>query len=243
MTNQDYKNAALAALKGKWAPAVLATIVVALLLVPYYVVYFGFIFKPMGASADYLSGLPSWFWPAYLGILLYFLLVYYPAACVGYANSFKQLLLVGDDRLTANTFKIGFKRWLRNVWGMFLMYLKITLWTFVFIIPGIIKTFAYALTPFLLVDCPELTPLQCIKLSNRMMKGHKFDLFYLYLSFIGWFLLGLLTLGIGYLWLAPYMQTSVAAFYEDVKAQYLAGLEKPEAAETPEAPEAPAAES
>ena len=234
MTNQDYKNAALAALKGKWAPAVLATIAILLLLVPYYVWYFTTVFDiNTMTTVDPTPGtLPSGFWIGYLCVMLYFLLVFYPSL-VGYANSFKQLLLVGDDRLTANTFKIGFKRWLRNVWGMFLMYLKITLWTFVFIIPGIIKTFSYALTPYLLVDCPELTPLQCIKLSNKMMEGHKFDLFYLYLSFICWFLLGLLTLGIGYLWLEPYISTSVASFYEDVKAQYLAGLEKPEAPETP----------
>ena len=240
MTNQDYKNAALAALKGKWAPAVLATIAILLLLVPYYVWYFTTVFdiNTMTTVDPTPGALPSGFWIGYLCVMLFFLLVYYPAL-VGYANSFKQLLLVGDDRLTANTFKIGFKRWLRNVWGYFLMYLKITLWTFVFIIPGIIKSFSYALTPYLLVDCPELTPLQCIKLSNKMMKGHKFDLFYLYLSFIGWFLLGLLTLCIGYLWLAPYVQTSVASFYEDVKAQYLAGLE---AAPAP-APEAPSAEN
>ena len=53
-----------------------------------------------------------------------------------------------------------------------------------------------------------------------MMKGHKFDLFYLYLSFIGWFLLSFLTLGIGFFWLIPYMYTAQAAFYEDVKADY-----------------------
>ena len=53
-----------------------------------------------------------------------------------------------------------------------------------------------------------------------MMKGHKFDLFWLFLSFIGWILLSILTLGIGLLWLAPYMYTAQAAFYEDVKADY-----------------------
>jgi uncharacterized membrane protein len=53
-----------------------------------------------------------------------------------------------------------------------------------------------------------------------MMKGHKFDLFWLWLSFIGWWFLGLLTLGIGYLWLSPYVTTSTASFYEEVKAEY-----------------------
>lgn len=238
MTNQDYKNAALAALKGKWAPAVLATIVVFLLIAPYEAFYLGTLNITNSLQTDPF-GAPSWYWIAYGAVMLYILLVFYPAI-IGYSNAFKQLLLTGDDRLTANSFKIGFQRWLRNAWGLLLMGIKVMLWTFVFIIPGFIKAFAYALTPFLLVDCPELTPLQCIKLSNRMMKGHKFDLFYLYLSFIGWGLLGILTLGIGYLWLTPYMTASTAAFYEDVKAQYQAGLAAggetpvPEPAPTPE---------
>ena len=53
-----------------------------------------------------------------------------------------------------------------------------------------------------------------------MMKGHKFDLFWLYLSFIGWGILCIFTLGIGLLWLVPYMQTAQSSFYEDVKADY-----------------------
>ena len=53
-----------------------------------------------------------------------------------------------------------------------------------------------------------------------MMNGHKFDLFYLHLTFIGWGILSLLTLGIGFLWLNPYMMTAQAQFYEDVKAEY-----------------------
>ena len=218
MTNQDYKNAALAALKGKWAPAVLATIVIFLLMLPYLAIAEYPVLTGMNTDP---TALPSWFLPAYFAAMLYLLLLITPAE-VGYANASKLLLQTGDDRVTANSFRIGFSRWLRNVWGIFLMTLKVALWTFVFIIPGIIKAFAYALTPFLLVDCPELSPLKCIKLSNEMMKGHKFDLFYLYLSFIGWGILCVFTLGIGLLWLIPYMETSFAAFYQDVKEQYLA---------------------
>ena len=233
MTNQDYKNAALAALKGKWAPAVLATIVVLLLMAPYFVFYFATFNISQSLQTDPFSA-PSWYWIAYGAAMLYVFLVYYPA-CVGYTNAFKQLLLTGDDRLTENSFRFAFKRWLRNAWGLLLMGIKIGLWTFVLIIPGFVKTFAYALTPYLLVDCPDLSPLQCIKLSDKMMKGHKFDLFYLFLSFIGWGLLGILTLGIGYLWLTPYMSTTMASFYQDVKAQYLAGLDS---ADTPAPTEA-----
>ena len=89
-----------------------------------------------------------------------------------------------------------------------------------FIIPGIIKAFSYAMTPYILEENPELSANDAIDHSRAMMKGHKFDLFWLYLSFIGWFILCILTLGIGFLWLTPYMETSVAAFYEDVKADY-----------------------
>ena len=219
MTNQDYKNAALAALKGKWAPAVLATIVILLLLIPYFAFSFGTQSITEAAQTDPTS-VPSWFWWGFLAVMAYFLLFVTPIADVGYFNANKLLLKEGDDRVTANMFKIGLNPWLRNFWGLFLMGLKLFLWYLLLIIPGIIKAFGYALTPFLLVDCPELTPLQCIKLSDKMMKGHKFDLFFLELSFIGWILLGVLTLCIGYLWLLPYMYTSIAAFYEDVKAQY-----------------------
>ncbi|MBQ3722269.1 MAG: DUF975 family protein [Bacteroidales bacterium] len=226
MTNQDYKNAALAALKGRWAPAVLATVVIFLLMAPYYAFSFGTQDITAAIQADPIGGAPSWYWWTYAGVLLFFLIVVNPAQ-VGYNNACKHLLVEGDDRVTANMFKIGFSRWLRNVWGIFLMGLKVFLWALLFIIPGLVKVFGYALTPFLLVDCPDLSPLQCIKLSDRMMKGHKFDLFYLYLSFIGWFLLGLLTLGIGYLWLTPYVETSFASFYLDVKEQYRAQLDPP----------------
>ena len=233
MTNQDYKNAALAALKGKWAPAVLASVVIFLIMTPYLAVAE----YPVLAGLDVSTTVPSWLLPCMGGSMLYLLLFMVPVSYIGYPNACKALLVSGDDRITGNSFRFGLKPWLRNWWAYFLMEIKVMLWSFLFIIPGIIKAFAYALTPYLLVDCPELSALQCIKLSNQMMKGHKFDLFYLYLSFLGWILLTILTLGIGMLWLIPYMQTSTAAFYLDVKEQYRAQNETAAPAETPaEAP-------
>ncbi len=76
------------------------------------------------------------------------------------------------------------------------------------------------MTFYVLRDHPELKYNGAIERSMKMMAGHKFDLFYLQLTFIGWGLLCVLTLGIGYLWLAPYMQASFAHFYEDVRADY-----------------------
>ena len=59
-----------------------------------------------------------------------------------------------------------------------------------------------------------------LRLSRRMMKGHKMQLFKLQLSFIGWILINMLTFGVGSLWLIPYVMTTFAAFYQDVKAEY-----------------------
>lgn len=92
----------------------------------------------------------------------------------------------------------------------------ITLWTLLFIIPGIIAAYRYSMASFIMAEHPELTPSQCLKESSQMMAGNKFRLFCLQLSFIGWAILCLFTCGIGYLWLNPYINIATASFYEEV---------------------------
>lgn len=209
-TNQEYKNAALAALKGHWAPAVVCAIVYMLL--------------SLAASLaleliDPTKVADGVFWTVYALVMGFMLLVLMPLQ-VGFYNAHKDLLASGDDALTHNMFRIGFSRWGHNVWGNFLIGIFCFLWSLLLIIPGLVKGFAYAMTPYILVDNPELSANEAINLSQKMMKGHKFDLFWLVLSFIGWILLGILTLGIGYFWLIPYVNTAMAGFYQDVKAEY-----------------------
>lgn len=91
------------------------------------------------------------------------------------------------------------------------------LWSLLFIIPGIIKSYSYAMTPYILLDRPELSPTEAIKESEKMMNGHKMDLFILDLSFIGWILLSMLTCGILILYVEPYMMATKAAFYLELK--------------------------
>lgn len=91
------------------------------------------------------------------------------------------------------------------------------LWTLLLIIPGIIKSYSYAMTPYIMKDNEELTNNAAIEESMKMMQGHKMDLFILDITFIGWYLLGILTCGIGLLWVIPYHYTARAAFYEDIK--------------------------
>ena len=116
----------------------------------------------------------------------------------------------------------GFRggRYTRVFCALFLVNLFTFLWTLLLIIPGIMKAFSYALTPYILLDEPELTAKQAISRSCEIMQGRRWKLFCLYLSFIGWGILSLLTFGIGFLWLAPYMNASIAAFYEDARAEY-----------------------
>ena len=116
----------------------------------------------------------------------------------------------------------GFRggRYTRVFCALFLVNLFTFLWALLLIIPGIMKAFSYALTPYIIMDEPELTARQAITRSCEIMEGRRWKLFCLYLSFIGWGILCLLTFGIGFLWLVPYMNASVAAFYEDARAEY-----------------------
>ena len=98
-----------------------------------------------------------------------------------------------------------------------LMYLFIFLWSLLFIIPGIVKSYAYSMAFYLKHDHPEYTWRECLDESQRIMDGHKGQLFLLDLSFIGWWILGVLCCGIGTLWVAPYTNAARANFYEVVK--------------------------
>ena len=118
----------------------------------------------------------------------------------------------------------------------FLRSLYTFLWSLLFIIPGIVKSYSYAMTPYLMIDNPDMTASEAINASKEMMDGHKADLFWLDLTFIGWdilanFTFGLghtsLRLGIGHLLLNPYKNAARAAFYRDLCIQrYNARMEQ-----------------
>lgn len=91
------------------------------------------------------------------------------------------------------------------------------LWSLLLIIPGIIAAINYSLVYFVKLDNPELGALEVLRKSKEMMNGHKWDFFILILSFLGWAILGIFTLGILYLWLVPYMQVTYANFYNSLK--------------------------
>lgn len=109
-----------------------------------------------------------------------------------------------------------------------LKWLFTGLWSLLFVIPGIVKSYSYAMTMYIMQDYPELSGNDAITKSRQMMDGHKFDLFILDLSFIGWYLLGALTFGILIIfYVEPYRQVTRTNFYEQLRMDY-EGLTAPQ---------------
>lgn len=118
-----------------------------------------------------------------------------------------------------NSAKIFFKQ----VGVVVLNTILCVLWAILLVIPGIIKGLAYSMYPYVLRDEPDLSVWQTLKKSEAIMKGYKGKLFLMYLSFVGWFILGAFTFGILYIWLTPYVMTSTVKFYDDVRRAYYNG--------------------
>ncbi len=193
--NSNLKNEAIAALEGNWVTAAVVTFV--------YMVICG------GASL-----IPA------IGSLVS--LIISPLLVFGLTILFYELLR--DKRaLEVGRLFDGFQDFGRIFGTGILMQIYVILWSLLLIVPGIIKSYSYALTYYILKDEPELKYNAAIEKSMQMMDGYKMKLFLLDLGFIGWGLLSCLTLGLGFLLLIPYMQTAHAAFYEDLKAELRGG--------------------
>lgn len=136
---------------------------------------------------------------------------------LAFGLAFFFLNLIRDKKYDLNDLFDGFKIFGNTFLLNLLIIIFILLWTLLFIIPGIIAAFRYALAFYIMNDNREITAMEAIEESKRLMVGYKGKLFILILSFFGWFLLCLLTCGIGFLFLAPYFNTSMAIFYEQRK--------------------------
>ena len=124
----------------------------------------------------------------------------------GRETSFSDLFSGFDD------FGTGFaQHFLRNLY--------VLLWSMLLLIPGIVKGYSYAMTPFILAEHPNLSASRAIDLSRQMMDGHKMELFILDLSFLGWGFLAGITMNLGYILLNPYKNAALAAFYRQLQAE------------------------
>ena len=124
---------------------------------------------------------------------------------------------IHGEKISAKNLFDGFRNFLKSFLLMFFLTLLLTLWSLLLIFPGIIKSLGYSMSFYIMYDNPSIKPLEAIKKSQIMMKGYKFKLFKLYLSFIGWALLMPFTFGLGLFWLCPYIGLSVGNFYINLK--------------------------
>ena len=126
---------------------------------------------------------------------------------------------VGDLFNRTGTF--GKALWLSIITAFFTM-----LWSYLLLVPGIIKGLSYSMGPYIMAEHPDWTARQCLTESKRIMKGNVGKLFVLILSFIPWFLLCGVTFGIAYIYVIPYMEATIAGFYNSIKNR---PLEQPQA--------------
>ena len=200
-TSQDYKNRALASLEGRWGTAAIATLI-------FLILSMGIswtVTTPMGDNLV-MSYSTQGIWallcmPLGWGFVVYF------------------LNLIRNDNTDYERLFDGYKDFIRIFLAEFLVNLATGIGMILLIIPGIIIGSGLVMTGFILKDDKEISAVDAMKKSWEMTDGHKGALVLLFLSFLGWIILSIFTLGIGMLFLYPYMQTALAHCYEDLKAE------------------------
>ena len=186
MKAKDYRQSAWKSLGGKWGVCVLAFLIFDLI---------------SGACAG----------GTYVGVGAIIGLIIMGPITLG--TSIIALNVARDKDVEVGMLFKGFNDFTRSLVLYITNNILIALWTLLFFIPGIIKTFSYSMSYYILIDNPNLTANEARKKSMALMKGNKWRLFCLEFSFIGWLLLSLLTFGILMFWVAPYMEVARAKFY------------------------------
>ncbi len=121
------------------------------------------------------------------------------------------------EKVEAGMLLTGYKSFIRVLEVGVRKYVIIFLFSLLLVIPGIIMAYKYRFTTFILLDDQELSPKEVLKKSGALTDGHKFELFLLDLSFIGWYILSAFTLGILLIWVMPYLQISLCAMYHKLR--------------------------
>ena len=171
-------------------------------------------------------------WGAAAGIYLLYFVISYAIANVPIVGSVAPFIISGPFSLGICLFFIalvrktgcrvsqlfdGFKTFEISMVTYLLTFIFTILWLMLFIIPGIIASLSYSMVYFIIIDNPGISSIDAITKSKEMMMGNKMKYFCMQWRFFGWTLLALLTVGIGFIWLTPYMLTANAEFYEDIK--------------------------
>ena len=231
----DFRSIARNVLKGKWGIAVVAGLIASVLgaigssgpelNVELNDGNFNASLQILGQDVISTNG-GAEFWPVLAGIATYIaifavitgiaLFILGSIVKVGYMK-FNLDLVDRQKEAEIGTMFGYFQFWKTAACARLLKGVYVLLWSLLFIIPGIIAGYSYAMTSYILAENPELTASEAIERSKQMMSGNRWRLFCLQFSFIGWEILSaLLTFGIGGLWITPYKQAATAAFYREI---------------------------
>lgn len=204
-TPYEYRAQAREALRNRWGEAaIIQAIIIAasLLLVGPSVV------SAINPEFSTLSNMST------LGTLLILPIQY------AFYNVLLRAVRKEDDNWWSATWQIVSKLFGKYfIAGLLIMLISAVAGVFTLGIGAIILAYAYSMVPYLLYDYPELSVREAMKISREMTRGQKWNLFILDLTFIGWIILCIFTLGIGVLFVEPYQQAARAAFYDDLKAE------------------------
>ena len=201
--NFEYRNAAFNMLKADWRGAVLLLLII-MLINTVISTALGFVI-----ASEELASFANLIAEIFVGIPLSYLFV---KEILGFVRGGK----IEISSSLVDKFKADY---LKSIKVIGLMSIYVFLWSLLLLIPGIIKGYSYCFAPFISMDNENLTAEECIEQSMKMTQGYKMKLFLLDLSFIGWYLLCIVTLGIAILWVVPYHEAARIALYEDIKAQ------------------------
>ena len=223
---KNYRDLAAQTLAGRMAPVVVATLalsVMDILLGTYTNISSNPSISRLVPGVGF--ALSNFAWVSIFGIIGFLVLM---PVRYSYETAFLNVVRDKDVKdLTTRMFScFNTKEYGRAIEMPLLVSVYTFLWMLLFIVPGIVKAYSYAMAIYISKDKPELSAEECIQKSRRMMSGHKGELFLLDLSYIGWGILCILTCGILSLWVAPKMQTAHVLFYEDLKAEESARTEQ-----------------
>jgi uncharacterized membrane protein len=210
MTIKAIKTDARDALRGRWGQGILLTIVT-----------FGiYILVPLLIEIVFSGGPATWrepdTSPGYAQVISWIVSLALSPLIFGYYWTFLSLNRSETVRVKDLFNVFNSKLYFKSLGIYVLATIYTFLWTLLLIVPGIIKSFAYSQVYFILKDNPTISANEAITQSRKLMFGYKWKYFLLQLSFIGWGILSTITLGIGFIWLVPYITASLAAFYDQL---------------------------
>lgn len=220
-TREQLKTNAKASLRRfHWAAVLVCLITLLLSGSGGFQINFKVIFDVPFSDSEFLPILAKTFLPLSVGGLFSLLLSIFVCSVLEVGSS--RFFLIGRERLPSVSILLDpFRANYGNiVIVMLLRRVFIFLWGLLFVIPGIVKSYAYRMVPYLLAENPNLGYKRALELSSAMMNGHKMEAFILDLSFIGWYLLSAITVNIvGVLYVNPYVQATNAEFYTAIRSE------------------------